>query len=115
MKSSLTDSFQPISGKFDEYEKDRKAKDELIMKLETQVTEVTDKVSNLSVQVDEQEQYSRRNCRLIHNVAENQNEDTDTLSINTSNEHLGLDIQPSGIDRAHRIGKKMKGLRKVQQ
>ena len=108
MKSSLTDSFQLISGKFDEYEKDRKAKDELIMKLEMQVTGVTDKVSNLSVKVDEQEQYSRRNCHLIHSVEENQNEDTETLSINTINEHLGLDIQPSFIDQTHRIGNKNK-------
>ena len=79
--SDLTDSVQLISDKFNEYEKDRKAKDELTMKLQTQVTELTDKISNLSVQVDEQEQYSRRSCLLIHGVEENQNEDTDTLSI----------------------------------
>ena len=59
---------------FDEYEKDRKAKDKLIIKLQTQVTELTDKVSNLSVQVDEQEQYSRRNCLLIQGTEENRNE-----------------------------------------
>ena len=106
--SDLTNSVQLISDKFDEYEKDRKAKDELIMKLQTQVTELTDKVSNLSVQVDEQEQYSRRNCLLIHGVEDNQNEDTDTLSINIINEHLGLDIQPSDIDRTHRIDNKKK-------
>ena len=71
-----------------------------------QVKELTDKVSNLFVQVDEQEQYSRRNCLLIYGIEENQNEDTDILSINIINEHLGLDIQPSDIDRTHRIGNK---------
>ena len=106
--SDLTDSVQLISDKFDKYEKDRKAKDKLIIKLQTQVVELTDKVSNLSVQVDKQEQYSRRNCLLIHGVEENRNEDTDTLSINIVNEHLGLDIQPSDIDRTHRIGNKNK-------
>ena len=50
--SDLTDSVQLISDKFNEYEMDRKAKDEPIMKLQTQVTELTDKVSNLSVEVD---------------------------------------------------------------
>ena len=84
------------------------------MELRTQVTELTDKVSNLSVQVDEQEQYSRRNCLLIHGVEENQNEDTDTFSINIINEHLGLDIQPSDIDRTHRIGNKNKARKKGQ-
>ena len=33
--SDLTNSVLLISDKFDEYEKDRKAKDELIMKLQT--------------------------------------------------------------------------------
>ena len=33
-----------------------------------QVTELTDNVSNLSVQVDKQEQYSRRNCLLLLGV-----------------------------------------------
>ena len=94
------------------YEKDRKAKDEIIIKIQTQVTELTDKVSNLSVQVDEQEQYSRRNCLLINGVEENRNEDTDTLSINIVNEHLGLDIQPSDIDQTHRIGNKNKARKK---
>ena len=112
--SDLTNSFQLISDKFDEYKKDRKAKDKLIMKLQTQVTELTDKVSNLSVQVDEQEQYSRWNSLLIHDVEENQNEDTDTLSINIINEHLELDIQPSDIDRTDRIGNKNKTCKKVR-
>ena len=57
--SDLNDSVQLIHDKFNEYEKDRKAKDQLIIKLQTQITELTDKVSNLSVQVEEQEQYSR--------------------------------------------------------
>ena len=43
-------------------------KNELIMKLQTQVKELTYKVSNLSLQVDEQEQYSRQICLLIHGV-----------------------------------------------
>ena len=51
--SDLTDSVLLISDKFNEYEKDRKAKDELIIQLQMQVMESTDKVSNLSVEVDE--------------------------------------------------------------
>ena len=100
--------------KFEEYEKDRKAKDELIIKLQIQFKEFADKVSNFSVQVDKQEQYSRRNCLLIHALEEVQNEDTDTLSINIINELLGLDIQPSDIDRTHRIGNKNKARKIVQ-
>ena len=106
--SDLNDSVELIHDKFNEYEKDRKAKDQLIIKLQTQITELTDKISNLSIQVDEQEQYSRWNCLLIHGVEENRNEDTDTLSINIIKDHLRLDIQSSDIDRTHRIGNKNK-------
>ena len=67
-------------------------------KLQTQVSELTDKVSNLSVQGDKQQQYSRQNCVLIHGVEENRNGDTDTLPINIINKHLRLDIQPSDVD-----------------
>ena len=65
--SDLTDSVQVISDKFDEYKKDRKAKDKLIIKFQTQVKELTDKANNLSGQVDEKEEYSRQNL-LIHGV-----------------------------------------------
>ena len=64
------------------------------------------------MQVDKQEQYSRRNCLLVHGVEENRNEDTDILSINIINEHLELDIQPFDIDRIHRIGNKNKARKK---
>ena len=77
-----------------------------------QVTELTDKVSNLSEQGGKQKQYSRQNCLLIHGVEENQKYDTDASSINIINEHLGLDIQLSEIDRTHRIGNKNRARKK---
>ena len=71
-----------------------------------QVIELTDKISSLSVQVDEQEQYSRRNCLLIHDIKVNWNEDAYTLSISIINKHLGLDMQPFDIDPMLYIGNK---------
>ena len=78
----LTDSVEFISARFDEYEVDRKKKDEMINSLEEKVLGLTEKVDKLSSLVDRQEQYSRRNCILIHGVKENQNEDTDEVVIN---------------------------------
>ena len=74
--------------------------------------ELTGKVSNLSVQVDKQEQYPSRNCLLIHGIKENWNEDTYTLSMSIINKHLGLDVQPSDIDQMHCIGNKNKARKK---
>ena len=82
-------------------------------KLQTQATELTDKVSNLSVQFYVQEEYSRRNSLLLHGVEENQNKDTDILTIYTINEHLGLDIQRPDVDRTHRFGNKNKARKKI--
>ena len=42
-----------------------------------------DKLENL---VDRQEQYSRRNCLLVHGIAETNKENTDTLVLKTINE-----------------------------
>ena len=39
--------------------------------------------------------------QLKHGVEENRNEDTDTLSMNITNTHFGLDIQASDIDQTH--------------
>ena len=110
--SNLTNFVKQISDNFDEYKKDRNGKDEIRTKLQTQVTELAEKVSNLSVQADKQEQHSRGNCLLINGLEENRNEDTDTLSINIINKHFGLDIQPSDIDRTHRICNKLKASKK---
>ena len=74
----LTDSVEFISAKFDEYGIDQKKKNEMINSLEKKVLGLTETV----IPVDKQEQYSRRNCILIHGVKENQNKDTDEVVIN---------------------------------
>ena len=51
----------------------------------------------LSGQAEKQEQYSRRNCLLLHDIPENRNEKTDDLCIATINEHLELSITEADI------------------
>ena len=94
----LTDSVEFISARFDEYEADRKKKDEMINSLEEKVLGLTEKVDKLSSLVDRQEQYSRRNCILIHDVKENRNEDTNEVVINKIESEMDLDISPGDID-----------------
>ena len=62
-------------------------------------------VDSLSSQVDKQEQYSRRNCLLLHGIPENKNEKTDDLCLATINEHLELAITEVDIERTHRMRK----------
>ena len=55
--------------------------------------------------VDRQEQYSRRNCLLVHGIVEETVEDTDEKIINTLQQSMNETIKPEDIDRSHRLGK----------
>ena len=72
--AELTEAIDFISNKFEEHEKDRKEKEERIKTLEECLTSMSKRVDSLSSQVDNQEQYSRRNCFLLHGIPENKNE-----------------------------------------
>ena len=60
-------------------------------------------VKILENQLDYQEQYSRRNCILIHGITETQDENTDDISLRTINEHLELELPEKELDCTHRI------------
>ncbi|KAK7919093.1 hypothetical protein WMY93_010377 [Mugilogobius chulae] len=56
--------------------------------------------------LDEQEQYSRRNCLVVFGVPENDRENTDEVILGIIGKKLKLEIQPGEIDRSHRLGPK---------
>ena len=49
-------------------------------------------IEELEQTFDRQEQYSGRNCILIHGIPESPNENTDNLVVQTITEHLDIDI-----------------------
>lgn len=55
--------------------------------------------------LDDLEQYSRRNCLLIHGVPETTTEDTTDVVIQLFRDKLKVNIDTSTIDRCHRVGK----------
>ena len=67
-----------------------------------------DKLENF---VERQEQYSRRNCLLVHGIAETNDENMDDIVLKTINEKLDVAITENEIDRSHRIGRKKGGQR----
>ena len=97
----LAELVQIISARFDKYEADRKKKDKMINSFKEKVSRLTEKINNLSSLVDEQEQYPRRNCILIHGVKKNQNEGIDEVVINKIESEMDLEISPADIDRTH--------------
>ena len=70
------------------------------------MTSLKEKIFKVDKTLDRQEQYSRRNCLLVHGVEEKNNEDTDQEIINIVKNDLGEEITIHDIDRTHRLGKR---------
>ena len=58
----------------------------------------------METQVDQQTQYSRRNCILFHGIKEEKDEDTNSIFINTVKEEMDIEILTNNLDWSHRIG-----------
>ena len=69
------------------------------------------RIDKLENSVDQQKQYSRRNCLLVHGIAETNDENTGDLVIKTINEKLDADIAEDEMGRSHGIGRKKDGQR----
>ena len=88
-------------------EKEHRTNDrKLITKLQHEICELKD---NTAIQMDNQEQYSRRKCLLLHGVTETSDEDTTATCIELLNGKLKSTLTKTHIDRSHRLGKPKTG------
>ena len=69
-----------MSDKFDEYEKDRREKEKIINGLQNDASSLTERIELLEKKSDDSEQYSHRNSLLVHEVEEQEQENTDNIS-----------------------------------
>ena len=60
--------------------------------LKSEISDLNSSVKNLENQLNRQEQYSRRNCILIHGITEIQDENSDHISLRTINEYLEVEL-----------------------
>ena len=100
----LADSVKFMTSKFDELEKDRKEQEKIINNLKGEVSYLSEKLGKLEESIDAQQQYSRRNCLLLHGIEETKGEDTDNIVLEVLNNDMGLNISKTALDRSHRIG-----------
>ena len=101
----LSESIKFMSDKFDEFEKERQVQKQVIEELRGEVSSLNEKRNSITEQVDQQEQYSRRNRLLIHGIAERNQENTDDLALEIFREKLDIELTQRDLDRTHRIGK----------
>ena len=104
--TDLAKGVEFITQKFDEYEKDRREKDAIIATLQNELKNANIKVEDLEKKMERQEQYSRRNCILIHGLKEEKNESTNNRVLRLFREDMNEDVLLVDLDRTHRIGKK---------
>ena len=95
-----------INEKFEEMEDDRKEKERQISELKNEVKYLNEKVETMDRSLDRHEQYSRRNCLLIHGVKENEKEDTDEVVIEFFQKEMKEKLSANDIDRSHQLRKK---------
>ena len=74
-----------------------------LRRLEQRVTDLETANTALRDDSDAQEQYSRRNCLLVHGIPEGQTDTTDEV-LSLCNSQLGLELNRGHIDRSHRLG-----------
>ena len=79
--ADLSNSIKFISHKFDEFEKEREEQKKVIEELRGEVSSLNEKLYSITEQVDRLEQYFRRNCLLIHGIAEENQVNTDNLAL----------------------------------
>ena len=101
----MTVSLDALSKKIDELETKIKSEDEKIKLLENRVEILEEEKESQGKEIDDLEQYSRRNCLLLHGVVQTNTECTDDIIIITCAEELGIDVKQEDLDRSHRLGK----------
>ena len=77
----VTESLEFMLGKFDDLEKKIKKKDQKINQLEKTIENLVEKQKSLSTDIDDLEQYSRRNYLVLHGINESNDEKTNEILI----------------------------------
>jgi len=79
-------------------------------KIKAQIDHYENEIKNLKQQI-EAEQYSRRNCLVIHGIASKREENTDEVVKTFISQQLEFEIDEKEIDRSHRLPTKGKPLK----
>ena len=101
-----------INENFEEFEADRKKKEQEIAELKSTINSLNVRLDKADRALDCQEQYSRRNCLLIHGIDEENQENTDEVVINVLKKEMDEEITHQDIDRSHRLGNRKLGKNK---
>ena len=97
----VNESIKFINEKLEEMEVNRKERERQISGLNYEVKTVNEKVETMGRSLDRREQYSRRNCLLVHGVKKNETENTEEVVIEISENEMQEKVSVNDIDRSH--------------
>ena len=69
--------------------------------MKSDMVNMNEKIEKLERIVDRQEQFSLRNCLLLHSIDESERENTDDLVLETLNEKLYFGLTLPDLERSH--------------
>ena len=75
----------------------------IMKKIDENADQTKQEICHLKDKLDEAEQYSRRNCLLIHGVPETDNENTDEEVKAFCHNKLNIKLSDFDLDRSHRL------------
>lgn len=78
----------------------------LVEQKDNKIKELEKHVSDLDMNCDSLEQYSRRNSVRVYGIVEKEFENPVDVALDLINNKLKIDMNMSALDRVHRIGKK---------
>ena len=100
----MNDAIKFINKKFEEFEADRREKEWEIAELKSTINSLNVRLDKADRALDCQEQYSRRNCLLIHGTGKENQENTDEVVINVLKKGMDKEITHLDIGRSHCLG-----------
>lgn len=103
--NELTDTVKFLSAKHDEQLEINSGLENKLALIERHQQLVKQKILHHDKEMDALEQYGRRNCLVLHGVAESEGENTDAVFVDTVSSRIGVNIEQRDLDRSHRLGK----------
>ena len=94
----VNDAIKFMNEKFVEFEADRREKEREIAELKSTINSLNTRLDKADRVLDRQKQYSRRNCLLIHDIEEANQEKTDEVVINVLKKEMDKEITHQDID-----------------
>ena len=99
----VNDAIKFINERFEEFELDRREKEQEIAELKSNINSLNARLDKADRVLDRQEQYSRVNCLLIHDIEKENQENADEVVINVLKQEMDEETTHLDIDRSHRL------------